>query len=178
MGAALAGSKGRRNLSRHDALGIFEDALAALHDLRTLDAVRSHMAEGVYGYGFGPVVTGGGTSAPTERQGEELAYRRAEFEAEERRLTGRIALARDLCEGIRRSIGFKYATVMECRYLLDMPWKQVADVLGVSRTSAYRLRDVAIGELAERGTAYLRELGTRDDAGDGPREGICDDGEQ
>lgn len=148
----------RRKLSRQEALGIFEGALAALGDLRTLEEVRLYMADGLHGHGIVSATSGGEPSKPTERQGEALADRSGEFEADRKRLVGQIELARGLCRGIGRSIGIRYAMVMECYYLLGLSWKQVADAMHVGKATALRMRDVAIGEVVDRGTAYLLEL--------------------
>lgn len=147
-----------RTLTRDEALGIFDGALRAARELETLRVMRAHMAEGVRGYGMGPVVSVGGASSPTERQGEALADRRDELDAEERALIERVETVRELCAGIGRSIGIKYESAILLHYIYGMTYEQVAAALGVAKVTVLRWRDVAVGEVMERGTAYLLEL--------------------
>lgn len=142
-----------------DAKEIFERGRAAAKSLRLLAAHRSALEAGMASNGIPTAITGGGVSDPTARAAHALIDLTQGWERDEERLRADVEECKALCAGLgiafRRHQEFRLA--MEDRYLLDMPWKQVAAALGCSVSHALSLCDTVCDYIAEVGPAAAKE---------------------
>lgn len=88
---------------------------------------------------------------PTSNLATQIADLRPQWDAEEEALLAVIGEGRELCQGIGHALGVSYGLAMEYHYLWCLPWKQVATMLDVSKSSAYKMRSDSI--------EYVREVG-------------------
>ena len=66
-----------------------------------------------------------------------------QMQAERDATTDELGAALVLLEGVRAAMGHKYADVLEMRYIDRFKWSQIAFELGISRTEAFRVLNVA-----------------------------------
>lgn len=132
---------------------IFEASRQARRDLERRKTRIARITASSISTGI-PQAIQGGISDPTAHAGQALAdLNTAEEREMEAVLLGRIQRARQLCEGVKKGVGYLASDILLDYYVNGLEWKQVAFISDVSKSTAFRLRDAAFEWIASVGEA-------------------------
>lgn len=152
-------------MNQREVRDVFEAAREARAELERRAARRAMIEALSVTSGIPQAIRGGG-SDPTATAGQALAdLDTADERGVGEALASRLDRARRLADGVGACLGDLAGTVLADYYLLGLEWKTVAHVNGVSKSTAFRLRDTAFDWIASVGEARaVLGVGTAEDA--------------
>ena len=128
-----------------DARSFFEAVGRAVDSMARIDNQLMYGIEGIErrpGMGARPLMSDPTASAALFAESAKLAMERLRGRREAMELIVGAGLA--VIEGVRLALGDGRADVLEARYIDRLAWEDVAERLGVSRSTAIRRADVAL----------------------------------